>query len=162
MRWPIRLQLLLPILLVAIVALAMSSATSGYFGSRQVRRQQEDNLRRVIGTLTEATFPLTDRVLHQMRGLSGAEFALLDEKDQIGATTLPTPQSEWELLRSIPAHAELEHLAARPVVSIGGHTYLSHRVPVLRRPYSAERGSLVVLYREDRWREAARQAHIRR
>jgi len=89
MRWPIQVQLLIPILLVVSLAIVLASAITAYFGSVRDRRQQEDRLRRVVATLMEASFPLTERVLQQMQGLSGAEFVLVDERGQIQASTLP-------------------------------------------------------------------------
>jgi len=157
MRWPIQFQLLLSILLVVVVALAMALATSSYFGSRQVRRRQEDSLRRVIGTLTEANFPLTERVLQQMQGLSGAEFVLLDQKQRVRAATLALGPSELPTIRHIAADAEFEQLTGSPIVCIASHSYLSRRVPLVGRASSGN-GSLAILYRKDRWQEAARQA----
>lgn len=158
MRWPIHVQLLLPILLVVVVALATSSVISAYFGSRQVRGQQEEDLRRVIRTLTRANFPLTERVLEEVSGLSGADLVLFDEQGQIQAATLSATRRELEALRRIPAQGSDERLSVRHGVNIGGHTYLSHRVPVARRPGGRENASLAVLYREDLWQESARQA----
>ncbi len=158
MRWPIQVQVLLSIVVVAAVALALSVAASSYFGSRQARRQQENDLRRVIGTLTEAHFPLTERVLEQMSGLSGAEFARLDAAGRLEAATVPLSAGEREAIAGIPADAEFRHFAASPVVEVGGHAYLGHRVPLATRPFSSSPGSLAVLYRKDRLRETAARA----
>jgi signal transduction histidine kinase len=158
MRWPIRLQLLLPMFLIAALGIGLTSATSGYLGAQRARNQQEENLRRVVATLTEATFPLTDRVLRQMSGLSGAEFVLLDPKQQIAASTLEMSLAEIESLRRMAVEKVLSRVSGDLVLQVAGRRYLGHRVPVVRLSDTAATGSLVVLYQEDRWRSAVRQA----
>ncbi|MFZ5830466.1 MAG: sensor histidine kinase [Planctomycetota bacterium] len=158
MRWPIRLQMLLPVLLVVVVAIALVSAASAYFGNRQVRGQQEENLRRVIVTLPDAHFPLTERVLQQMRGLSGAEFVLLSASGELDAATIPLSATDLNALQQVPTRPAAELLSASPAIELSSVKYLSRRVPMARRPYSGEPGSLTVLYREDHWRGSARQA----
>lgn len=158
MRWPIQVQLLLSILLIVFVAVAMSSLGSAYVGSSQIRRQQEDRMRQVIETLTEARFPLTERVLEQMSSLSGTHFVLLDQGEQVVAATLALNPPELQQLRRIPPRATIGQFAANPTIDVGGHPHLNDRVPLHGRAALTERGTLAILYREDRWRDAARQA----
>ena len=82
MRRPIQIQLLLPTLSVVVLAIALASGATGYFGAMRQRQSQEDNLRRVVATLVEPRFPLTKEVLQQMSGLSGADFVFLDADSQ--------------------------------------------------------------------------------
>ena len=89
MRWPIQVQLLFPMLLVVVLSIGLASVTGGYLGSLRARQQQEEELRRMVATLSGATFPLTESVLRLMSGLSGAEFVLLDREGQIQSKTLP-------------------------------------------------------------------------
>ncbi len=158
MRWPIHRQLLLPMLLIAVLAIGLTSAISGSMAAARVRRQQEDNLHRVLTTLTEAAFPLTERVLRQMSGLSGAEFVLLDDRGRVEANTLGLTPRDLDVLRHLPLQKELRQVSADPVAEIAGRRYLGHRVPVLLPANMPPRQSLVVLYEEDRWRSTARQA----
>jgi signal transduction histidine kinase len=157
MRWPIQIQLLLPFLSVVLLAIVLACASIAYLGTTRARDQQEENLRRVVGTLTEATFPLTDRVLRQMSGLSGAEFVVLDEENRVQGSTLRLGPEEGASLARLPGEDRLERLAARAVVTLSGRTYLGGRVPVARRG-SGRPGSLVVLYPEDQWGRVAREA----
>jgi len=158
MRWPIHLQLLLPMLLIAVLAIGLTSAISGSMAASRVRRQQEENLHRVLATLTEAAFPLTERVLRQMSGLSGAEFVLLDNRGRVEAKTLAVADAELDELHQLPLQKGSMRVSADPVAEIAGRRYLGHRVPVLLPANLPARQSLVVLYEEDRWRSAARQA----
>ena len=89
MPWPIRIQLLLPTLSVVVLAIVLASGASAYLGAVRARQTQEENLGRVVGTMTEARFPLSEPVLRQMSGLSGAEFVFLHEDDHVVAGTLP-------------------------------------------------------------------------
>ncbi len=157
MRRPIQIQLLLPFLSVVLLAIVLACVTIAYLGTTRARGQQEENLRRVVGTLTEATFPLTDRVLRQMSGLSGAEFVVLDDENRIQGSTLRLGAEEGASLARLPGEDRLENLAARAVVVLSGRTYLGGRVAVARRS-SGRRGSLVVLYPEDQWGRVAREA----
>lgn len=158
MRWPIQVQLLIPILLVVSLAIVLASAITAYFGSVRARRQQEENLRRVVTTLMEASFPLTERVLQQMQGLSGAEFVLLDERGEIQARTLPLDTGEVDHLLGIPASGDLGSFATTVPVSLGARTFLARRVPISRRKPGTEPGTLVVLYHEDHWTKAVWRA----
>ena len=88
MRRPIQIQLLVPTLSVVVLAIVLASGASGYFGAMRQRQSQEESLRRVVATLTEGRFPLTESVLQQMSGLSGAEFVFLDTNQKVLASTL--------------------------------------------------------------------------
>lgn len=160
MRWPIQIQLLLPTLSVVVLAIALASATAAYFGARRAASQEEENLHRVVATLTEATFPLTERVLQQSRGLSGAEFFLLDDNGRIQAGTLALGKKERDTLCLMPTDMRLERLTASPKVTLAARSYRGRRVPVARSRFAADAGSLVVLYPEEMGSEAVRQVVI--
>ena len=44
MRWPIQFQLLVPMLSVVVLAIALASLGSAYFGGRRARQAQEESL----------------------------------------------------------------------------------------------------------------------
>ena len=163
MRRPIQIQLLLPTLSVVILAIALASGASGYFGAMRERRSQEENLRRVVATLTKGPFPLTETVLRQMSGLSGAEFVFLDTKQDVLAGTLALSPEDQRRLADLPISqepGEARHgaMGAQPGVELGGGVYLSQRIAIVRRGPRAESGSLVVLYSQERWTAATWQA----
>ena len=158
MRWPIHLQLLLPMLLVVVLAITLASATTAYFGVKRAARQEGETLRRVVATLMEASFPLTERVLRQMSGLSGGEFVLFDDQGRVQAATLAVEPGELATLGQIPASLRVDNLAASPVLHLAGRGYRGCRVPIGPSRFVAEPGSLIVLYQEDLGSEAVRQA----
>ena len=79
MRWPLRYQILLPFTLVLLAAIVTVSVLNAVVATRRSREQIEEQLRGIAATRAESNFPLTDAVLRQMRGLSGAEFVLVNE-----------------------------------------------------------------------------------
>jgi len=158
MRWPIQSQLLLPMLTVVVLAIVLASLGSAYYGGVRARQSQEESLHRVVTTLTEARFPLSEPVLRQMGGLSGGEFVLLDRHDALQASTLSLDADDLEQLRRIHDDEPSSDLAGRPTISLGGRNYLSQRVAVAGRDPVSPAGALVVLYPEDRWSATMRQA----
>ena len=158
MRWPIQFQLLLPTLSVVVLAIVLASGVSAYFGGRRARQAQEESLQRVVATLTEAKFPLSEPVLRQMSGLSGAEFVLLDQRNRLQASTLRLSGEDLALLRQIRNDEPASELTTRPATSLGGRVYLSQRLPVSAHDPLSPAGSLVVLYPEDRSSAVMRQA----
>jgi signal transduction histidine kinase len=158
MRWPIQIQLLGPMLSVVVLAIVLATAAGAYWGALQARRVQEENLRRVVATLAEATFPLSDHVLRQMSGLSGAEFVLFNEGGRQEAGTLPAAAGMAEELAAIKEESRLDFVARGPPIMLGDQAYLGGRLPVVYRGAMRSPGSLVVLYPRDRWTASIRQA----
>jgi signal transduction histidine kinase len=158
MRWPIQFQLLLPTLSVVVLAIVLASGVSAYFGGRRARQAQEESLQRVVATLAEAKFPLSEPVLRQMSGLSGAEFVLLDQRNTLQASTLHLSAEDLERLQQIRKDEPAGELTTRPTTSLEGRIYLSQRVPVSAHDPLSPAGSLVVLYPEDRSSAVMRQA----
>jgi len=90
MRLSLRYRVLIPLGL-----LLLADATATAWAARVSARDAEERIRiqlaRVAHTLTEPpTFPLTPRVLEQMKGLSGAEFVL---EKRTGETISTFPQA---------------------------------------------------------------------
>jgi signal transduction histidine kinase len=158
MRWPIQIQLLLPMLTVVVMAIVLAAAVSAYLGGKHARQAQEDNLRRVVATLSEANFPLSESVLRQMSGLSGAEFVFFEEYDTLQAATLPLDNGDLKLLRNLLDHKGPASIDADHATSIAGRVYLTQHVSIRPRYPFSQGGSLMVLYPQDLWWSAARQA----
>jgi signal transduction histidine kinase len=157
-RWPIRFQLLFPTLFVVVLTIILASVASAYFGSIYARRNENENLRRVVATLTQAPFPFVESVLRQMRGLSGDEFVLLDQAGRVHASTLQLSSNELEHLRGIGGDGQSNELVAGPTITLGGHVYLSQHVSVALRDSRPLAGSLIVLCPKERWSAVVWQA----
>ena len=93
MRWPIHLQLLVPMVAVVLLASLLATAITACWIAVRVRSEQEEILHRVKATLGEAAYPPTEPVLLQVRGLSGDEFVLISADGKLQETTLPADRS---------------------------------------------------------------------
>ena len=158
MRWPIQVQLLATMLAVLLVAIGLATGAVAYVSYQHARRVQEENLRRTVRTLLESSFPLTERVLEQMSGLSGAQFLLLDSAGRVRASTLTLPPAAQEVVAGFPLAQGIESLDAKDRLRLGEQIYVGCRIRVPARFGTDPPGSLVVLYPEDRWTAEARRA----
>ncbi|MCS6849899.1 MAG: HAMP domain-containing histidine kinase [Gemmataceae bacterium] len=145
MRRSLRYQLLVPLatLLVGIVGI---SSWTAWASASHARRQLEHQVRQVARTLSDAHFPLTARVLEQMKGLSGAEFLLIGTDGSRLATLTP----EVTDLPAAEPVTDWQQLDLGPAVTVGGQVYLCGGV-VLRPPAGQ---TLYILYPEALWRDA--------
>jgi signal transduction histidine kinase len=153
MQSSLRHQILIPF--AALLALAVLGLTllNAYLGARRVTHETEYQLRQVARTLLESRFPLTDRVLQQMHGLTGAHFLITSAGGEVQATSaenadMPLPpdaaKDRWQdlSLNDAPVTADEQHFA------------LALRIH--RRDPAAEPVVLHILYpvrsfREARW-----------
>jgi len=89
MRLRVRLQdyILVPFLGLMVATVVGITLAHVVFAGRRARTSLETRLQEVSDTLASSTFPLTNAVLEQMRGLAGAEFALVDASGQIVAAS---------------------------------------------------------------------------
>ncbi|HKI31709.1 MAG TPA: HAMP domain-containing sensor histidine kinase [Gemmataceae bacterium] len=156
MRWPIRYQLLVPLLTLLLGVVGVSTWTA-LASVDFARRQIETQVRHVAHTLSESRHvPLTSKtVLEQMKGLSGADYLLI-AGDGSRSTTLPTDNPD---LLPVEAVAEdWETLRLGPRVTVAGHAYLCSGVRLLPRADIPEGGTLYILYPEELWRSALWEA----
>src|SRR5215471_498967 len=85
MRWPIRYQLLAPLLMLLLGVVGISTWTAVASADR-AWQQLETQLRSIADTLSEPTFPLNQTVLNKVKGLSGAEYLLIADDGERTAT----------------------------------------------------------------------------
>lgn len=160
MRWPLRYQILVPFAAVMLIAIVGVSLFDALLAARWTEQHIQAQLREVAGTLLDSSFPLTNRVLQQTRGLSGAEFVLSDASGRLLASSLPA--ANLTLPRGNAAAADAFRLG--PVVDVAGKSYFHAVVAVRDRGGSAAAGNLAsaarlhILYPEQILREARWQA----
>lgn len=156
-RWPLRNQILLPFAGVTVVTLVVVSVLNALLASRRTESQVAQQLYDVAETLRPSSFPLTETVLKQARGLSGAELVVLDDEGSVIAASLPTP----EKLSISPTHAG--HEATKSLgktVEFMNEQYFHREVELRPRPGSTASLRLHVLYPERILQENLRQAII--
>ena len=81
MRWRIRTQILVPLLtlLLGVVGITTWTTWTAISSANQARRQVESRVRNVARTVAESRVQLNDRILEQMKGLSGAELLFIGD-----------------------------------------------------------------------------------
>jgi signal transduction histidine kinase len=148
MRLSLRYRLLAPLLVLLAGALA-ATGWAAWAAARQAERRIAEQLHSVARTLTEPpTFPLSPRVLEQMKALSGAEF-LLVRRDGSHVSTFSDPDTPPpDVAPADPTHPDLG-----PPVMVAGAEYRCLRLP-LRPPHPNEGGTLYVFYPESLRRSA--------
>nr|MCU0979562.1 hypothetical protein [Pirellulaceae bacterium] len=156
MRWPLRYQILLPMACVMLAVVAIVSCVDAWLAGRRAHGQIETQLQEIGRTLAGASFPLTDNVLRQMRGLSGAEFVVANRAGTVVAASLD--QAPAEPLPGPKQIGEREPLALQRRVPIAGETYLHSQLELTRPFRGRDPDVLHVLYPERRYRQAWRQA----
>jgi signal transduction histidine kinase len=153
MRWGIRSQLLVPLLTLLLGGVGVSLWTAVRSAAR-ARQQIESQVRNVARVLGESSFPLTATVLDQMKGLSGAEYLLVDGDDRrigtlaAGVAPLPPPAA---------LVADWHHLRLGPSIPIEGQRFLCSGLR-LTQPRADQGLTLYILYPESLWREALWEA----
>jgi len=158
MRWPLRYQILFPFAGVMLVVVLGVSLLDALLAARRTQRQIEHQLNEVAATLLEATFPLTDAVLKQTRGLSGAEFLLVDSRGHVEASSLDTV--DVSAIPRIPGHDGQFRLG--DPIRLGSSEYLHTAIDLAPRGTSSETMLLHILYPQSFLREARWEATIRR
>ncbi|MCC6421260.1 MAG: HAMP domain-containing histidine kinase [Gemmataceae bacterium] len=150
-RWSIRYQLLIPLLTLPLGVVGMST-WAALASADQARRQLETQLRDVVRTVNQATYPLPEKVLRDIKGFSRADYLLL-HPGRPPVTTLDAP------VANLPPPADGEHgqllrLDARAVV--GGTAYRCAGVRLQHRPNDG--AILYIFYPESLWHDALWEA----
>lgn len=158
MRWPLRYQILLPMACVMLAVVVVVSCVDAWLAGRRAHERIETQLQEIGRTLAGASFPLTDNVLKQMRGLSGAEFVVADRAGAVVAASLDRVST-----RQLPAPAAPgagAPLALQRRIPIAGQSYLHSQLELSRPFRGGDPDVLHVLYPERRYRQAWRDAVV--
>ena len=153
MRWPLRSQILLPVV-VLLLGIAASSAGTAYAAARVAHRQIEDRLRAVARFLAEdSRFPLTGDVLRQLGPLSGARYLLTR-----GGTVLHSslPAAPGPLPATVPVADDWRSLSLGGAVRVDAEPYLCGAIRLRRGENAGD--VLAIFYPESLWREARWEA----
>jgi signal transduction histidine kinase len=153
MRWPIRYQLLAPLLMLLLGIVGITTWTAVASAAR-ARRQLETRLRDIAHTLSEPKFPLQPNVLQLMKGLTGAEYLLLRNT---GERTGTLPDLAIDLPPAEAVVDDWQTLRLGPPVDVDGRTYLCSGVRLRLYPDNSV-ATLYILYPEALWRDALWEA----
>jgi signal transduction histidine kinase len=154
MRWRIRSQLLLPLLLLllGVVGLTVWMAVAA---ANRARHQVETRLRAVAQFLSSEDFPwqLNQGMLLRVKRLSGADF-LLVRPERGPITTLAAVPDDLPPPEEVRDDWQGLHLG--PPISLGTERYLCSGIRLWRPPNAGE--TLYIFYPESRWRDALWEA----
>lgn len=144
MRSSIRRQILIPFAVLIGLTIVLLSISSAWISVSRAERQLTDDLNQVMETLSSARFPITDQILLQLRGLSGADFAAFNAEGRVTASTVPDEISNQLQRLKTPSDgsSRLEQLIP---LTIRGERWLCGTIDVFRSP---ELARLFVLVRE--------------
>jgi signal transduction histidine kinase len=156
MRWRIRSQLLLPLLLLLLGVLGLS-VWMALAAANHARRQIETRVRNVGQLLSEGKFPLAplgqNHILLWVKQLSGADYLLVKPNGkristlEVEPESLPPPEAvsdDWQTFR------------LGPPIRAGQQTYLCSGIQLLRGDNPGD--ILYILYPESLWRDALWEA----
>lgn len=154
MRWPLRYQILFPFAGLFLAAIVAITAIDAWLAARNSQRRTEAQLQEIARTLLTSSFPLTDAVLRQTRGLSGTEFVVTSADGYVRASSIPVeavtpvakPMTDWQQIEL----ADIE--------TVGDERYFHTAIELKKRADRSEPGLLHILYPERSWREARWQA----
>jgi signal transduction histidine kinase len=155
-RWRIRSQLLLPLLLLLLGVLGLS-VWMAFAAAKHARQQIETRVRDVAQIVGEGTFPLApsarNHVLLKIKQLSGADYLLVKQDGkrigtlEVEPDRLPPAEEvsdDWRTLR------------LGPPIRAGDEVYLCSGIHL--RGVGNDGDLLYILYPESLWRDALWQA----
>src|SRR5438309_663569 len=98
LNWSIRDRIMAPYLALIVVMVGVTGLACGGWAASRAWEQGLERGRGIAETLKRSHFPLTLSVLDQLKGLGGAEFALVDAAGNVVSSTLgPSPPGPfWE------------------------------------------------------------------
>jgi signal transduction histidine kinase len=157
MRWPLRNQIMLPLLVVAVLSIASVGGIHAWLAARHTQQRIEGQVREVVSVLTSSRFPLTAPVLRQMTSLSGAEFVLTDTAGRLSATSLSQspPQLSTQATVTSPKQIALEQ-----TVSIADRDYFHTAIRLAAQRGGTNEHILHILFPRDDYRAAVRGSII--
>ncbi len=157
MRWPLRNQIMAPLLAVALASLSAVGVLHAWLAANQTRARIETQLRGVVAVLTTSNFPLTAPVLLKMSELSSAEFVLTDQQGEVVASSLAVPP----LRLAQTALVNWPHdILLGTVLESSGRDYFHTGVSLSSRSGGAEGRALHVLFPRDEYRRSWRRAFV--
>ncbi len=156
MKWPLKYQLMAPMTAVMLGVVVALSGMHAYLAAQRATRQIAGRIQEVTRTLSKPNFPLTGPVLTQMKGLTGADFVLVDPRRGVTAST----RDDWstQQLLKLDSAAGPPPLELARVVQIGNEKFFHAAVDVAPRGLAAGPWLLHVLYAEQAYRRERRQA----
>jgi signal transduction histidine kinase len=158
MRWPLRRQILVPMVAIVLATVGVTTLVAILVAIEQVESRLERQLADVQETLSATNFPLESNVLRQTRGLTGADFVLVDSGGQIRGSSRDTLEPIATSAPIDDGRGSALDLSRAEAVTVEDQQFLHTVLPLDRRRVGGDQLQLHVFYPEAAWREAWRQA----
>lgn len=152
MKFPIRDQILWPLLGLLLVAVAANAVFSAWWMSTRSLQALEARQRQIIGVLEESSFPLSISVMEKLQRLTGDEIIVWDSSEQrivVGTLAVPTFQPDF-----LDGDSDSLRDGERHQQTIGDTTYLVRAGRIRGSPSQ----TLFVLTSDDTLRKVSREA----
>src|SRR6187431_570122 len=152
MRFGIRYRLLLPLALL-LLGVVGSSLWSARLSARRAEERIAAHVRDVAQTLSAADYPLTNRVLDQVKSYSGADFVFITPEGS-RLTTFASSDAE---LPTDSAFEEFQDHSIGPIVPVNDVPFRCRRL-ILKDPHRQAGGIVYIFYPESLLEEAIADA----
>ena len=155
MRWPLRNQIMLPMVGVMLASLVAVSVLNAFLSVHRTRRRIARDLNEVATTLANPNFRLSDGVLNKMRGLSGAEFVVIQRDGVVVASS--SSDKPFSGLSETRPMTDVPQGLGDPV-TLAGDRFFHRSVAIPPASGSRQPATLHILYPEESYRVAWRDA----
>ena len=152
MRWPLRLQIMLPMAAIMLLTVLVVGGLGAYLAARGTKARIDSQVAGVMQILAESNFPLTDAVLRQMKALSGAEMVLVDATGKIVSTSGAARRFDAHLTGGRPEVGQSILFGDR--IWIHDQQYFHTALHLNRQRGTAQAGILHIFYPELEYRRA--------
>lgn len=115
-----------------LVVVATATALSAYFAVHRVNEQRAAEIQRVMDTLSNANYPITQPVLQQVKGLCGAEFVFTQEDNRAQHATIDVPPDLLVQLQATPPGTDGALFDHSHVLSCEGREYFVGSTSLMR------------------------------
>jgi signal transduction histidine kinase len=156
MRWPLRRQIMLPMAAIMLATVLVLAAVGALFTVRATKSRIEAQIAGVMQILQTSNFPLTDAVLRQMKALSGADMAVVDDRGGIVSTSGSTRQ--FESLLATASQSEDGQFSLSERLWTRNRGYFHTVVPFTGRRGNDRSAMLHIFYPEAEYRRAWQHA----
>ena len=155
MRWPLKIQILIPLVSLILLTVLLVSSISAYLADRREKQRAQSQLQNIMSTLEMARFPLTGNVLAQMKGFSGADFIVQNEAENILTATCDI--EDGSILRAQLGGLNPGPISLKNQIEIGDVEYF-HAMLLTRAEKVGDRRKVHVLFPEQAYKNAWRQS----
>ena len=140
----LRKQLLLPVLASVVVSQIALIGVFGWLVARLQTREIIGRIEQVAQTLANASFPVNRAVLEQMRGLTGAEIFLVDERGDLLESTWQPKEPTLRWWDELPPSSEVHRLREQ-VITVAGQPFYAMAMS-RRNLRNGSDGRLIILF----------------